>query len=442
MNLSSKVRVNALAVSTVRSSVRYQVLWLTVLLYAITYMDRVCIYAAMPVIAKEFAFDKLTQGLIFSAFAWGYSILQVPSGWLVDRVGPRRMLSAIVVWWSAFTMLTVSAWNVASFVVIRFLFGAGEAGAFPSATRAFSRWLATSERGFAQGVTHSGSRLAGALTHGIVAGLIVIWGWRMPFLLFGFIGMLWAATWFFWYRDRPEEHSGVSASELEWINAGKTGEKGKKSVLSWKKLLGRPNMWYVCIMYFCYGYVLWIFLSWLPTYFAEVRGFGLVKSGIYTMIPLLAGTLTNSLGGWLSDRLYVRTGNLRYSRRLVAISGFATAVVFVTLGVMAPNPTVAVLAMSLAVGGLELTTGVSWAVPLDIGQDHSGTVSGVMNMFGNWGGAISPLLVAWLVQRFDSWTPPFVLASFLCLVAALLWFKIDPTISVVDEVAADAGVAR
>jgi len=433
MNPFSKADLAAVSAVAPITSVRYRVLWLTVLLYAITYMDRVCIYAAMPVIAREFSFDKLTQGLIFSAFAWGYSSLQVPSGWLVDRIGPRRMLSGIVLWWSAFTMFTVSAWSTASFIVIRFLFGAGEAGAFPSATRAFSRWLATSERGFAQGVTHSGSRLAGALTHGVVAAMIVVWGWRTPFLLFGVIGILWAVVWFFWYRDRPEDHAGVSASELKWINDNKVGLGKRKGVLSWKKLLCHPNMWYLCVMYFCYGYVLWIFLSWLPTYFAEVRGFGLVKSGIYTMIPLLAGTVTNSLGGWFSDRLYVRTGDLRTSRRIVAITGFAIAVVFVTAGVLAPDATLAVVAMSVAVGGLELTTGVSWAIPLDIGHDHSGTVSGVMNMFGNWGGAISPLLVAWLVQRFNSWTPAFVLASFLCLVAGLLWFKIDPTISVVSE---------
>lgn len=157
----SKADLAAVSAVSPITSVRYKVLWLTVLLYAITYMDRVCIYAAMPVIAREFSFDKLTQGLIFSAFAWGYSSHQVPSGWLVDSIGPRRMRSGMVLWWSAFTIFTVSAWNTASFIVIRFLFGAGEAKAFPSATRAFSRWLATSERGFAQGVTHSGSRLAG-----------------------------------------------------------------------------------------------------------------------------------------------------------------------------------------------------------------------------------------------------------------------------------------
>jgi len=416
----------------IQSSVRYRVLWLTVLLYAITYMDRVCIYAAAPVIGKEFGFDKLTIGVIFSAFAWGYSLLQIPSGWLVDRVGPRRILSMIVLWWSAFTILTPLAWSATSMVVIRFLFGAGEAGAFPSATRAFSRWLATSERGFAQGVTHSGSRLSGALTHAVTAAFIATWGWRMPFLLYGCIGILWTVIWFSWYRDRPEDHPGVSASELAWITAGKS-RGSEKHRLSWKKLFTSPNIWYVCVMYFCYGYVLWIFLSWLPSYFSEVRGFGLVKSGIYTAIPLLAGTVTNSLGGWFSDRLFVRTQNLRHSRRFVAISGFSVAVVCVTLGVLADSSVLAILSMSLAVAGLELTTGVSWAIPLDIGRDHSGTVSGIMNMFGNLGGAVSPILFALLLKSFNSWTLPFILASILCLVAGLSWFKIDSTLLVEEE---------
>lgn len=431
--MSTKATSDPIAASAARTSVRHHVLWLSVLLYAITYMDRVCINAAMPVIAAEYSFDKGTQAIIFSAFAWGYSTLQVPSGWLADRFGPRRMLSGIVVWWSAFTMLTAGAWNVASFVVIRFLFGVGEAGAFPSATRAFSRWMAVSERGFAQGVTHSGSRLAGALTHGVVAWLIVMWGWRMPFVLFGAVGLLWTVVWLYWYRDRPEDHPAVNSAELAWIQSGRPARRAGKVPLPWRSLLGRSNFWYVCIMYFCYGYVLWVFLTWLPTYFAETRGFSLVKSGIYTMIPLLVGTATNSLGGWLSDRLQVRTGNLRYSRRIVAILGFGMSAVFVLLGVVATNPIMAVAAISLAVGGLELTTGVSWAIPLDIGQDHSGTVSGIMNMFGNVGGAVSPLLVAWLVTRFDSWTPPFVVASLLCFVAGLLWFKIDPTQTIVDE---------
>jgi nitrate/nitrite transporter NarK len=198
-------------------------------------------------------------------------------------------------------------------------------------------------------------------------------------------------------------------------------------------MLRHANIWYLSLMYFCYGYVLWLFLNWLPTYFAEVRHFNLPKAGVYAMIPALAAAGTNALGGWLSDRLHERTGNLRYSRRVVAITGFVTSVVFLPLCVMADSPNMAVLAMALAFGGLELTTGVSWAVPLEVGRDQSGTVSGIMNTFGNVSAAISPLVVAGLINHFDSWTPAFVLGSVLCFVAAILWFKIDPTKPVIEE---------
>jgi MFS family permease len=432
MNLFSKADLAAVSAVSPITSVRYRVLWLCVALYAITYMDRVCINVAAPVIAREFGFDKVVTGFIFSAFYLGYSLLQVPAGWLADRIGPRRMLTGIVLWWSAFTMLSAAAWNATSLMTVRFLFGVGEAGAFPAATRAFSRWLPASERGFAQGVTHSGSRLSGSLTNLAMGGLLVALGWRMPFVLFGSVGILWAGVWFFWYRDRPEDHSSVSSSELEWIRAG-SAQQAKGQRLSWRHLLRSTNMWCLCLMYFCYGYVLVIFLSWLPTYFSEVRGMGLMKSSVYTAIPLFAGAVTNSLGGWLSDRLLLRTQNLKYSRRIVAHAGFAIAIIFMVLGVRAESPITAVAAMALAVAGLELTTGISWAIPLDIGRDYSGTVSSVMNMFGNTGSTVSPIIVGFLLERYHSWTPPFVLASILCFVAWLLWFKIDPTISVVEE---------
>jgi MFS transporter, ACS family, glucarate transporter len=416
----------AAAKTGLRSSVRYQVLWMSVLLYAITYMDRVCIAAAAPVIKREFGFDNWTMGLVFSLFGWGYGLFQVPAGWLVDRIGPRRMLSAIVIWWSAFTVLTGFAWNAASLMVIRFLFGVGQAGAFPSATRAFSRWLAASERGFAQGITHSGSRLAGSLTPAATVALMSVWGWRGAFVFFGGAGIVWAILWFFWYRDRPEDHPGVSQLELESIHAGRA-PVFSVAPLAWRKLLGSANTWCLCVMYFCYGYVLWIFLNWLPTYFTEVRHFSLLKASFYAGAPLLAGTITNTLGGWLSDHLYKRTGNLRSSRRIIAVAGFGIAVAFVALGILAASPTTAIVFMSIAVAGLELTTGVSWAVPLDIGRDHAGKVSGLMNTFGNVGGALSPIVFAWMLQAFESWTPGFLLGSALCLVAALLWLKIDPT---------------
>jgi len=410
-----------------QSAVRHRVLALTVALYAITYMDRVCMSAAAPAIKKEYGLDNFTLGLVFSLFGWGYGLFQVPAGWLVDRMGPRRMLAGIVLWWSAFTALTAAAWNGVSMMAIRFLFGVGEAGAFPSATRAFSRWLPSSERGFAQGITHSGSRLAGSLTPVATAALIGLWGWRSVFLLFGSVGLVWAVIWFWWYRDRPEDHPGVSPAELEYIAAGKPAARAQAGSLSWGALLRSSNIWYFCAMYFCYGYVLWLFLYWLPSYFTEVRKFSLMRAGIFAGIPMLAGTVTNTLGGWWSDRLYRQTHDLRRSRRLVSMIGFGVAFAFVALGVLAKSPVVAIVLMAVAVAGLELTTGVSWAVPLDIGHDHAGQVSGLMNMFGNVGGAISPIVFAVLVDMTGSWTPPFILGSALCLIAGLLWLKIDPT---------------
>jgi sugar phosphate permease len=423
MSLSSQPEIAA-----ARTSVRYRVLWLTVLLYGITYMDRVCISAAAPAMMKDLGFDKAKLGTVLSLFDWGYSIFQIPSGWLADRVGPRRVLAAIVLWWSAFTALTGAAWSVTSLMAVRFLFGVGEAGAFPGATRAFSRWLSASERGFAQGITHSGSRLAGGVTPAAMALLIQAWGWRQAFALFGSVGIAWAVVWYVWYRDRPEDHPGVSPSELARIRAGRTVRSGETpAALSWRVLLGDRNAWYLCAMYFCYGYVLRIFLYWLPTYFTEVRGFGLLKASVFSGLPLIAGTVTNTLGGWWSDRLYERTGRLRHSRRLVSMIGFGVAFVFVTLGVVAADPVVAIALISVGVGGLELTTGVSWAVPLDIGHDHAGKVSGLMNTFGNVGGALSSIVFGFMVQRLGSWTGGFLVGSALCLAACLLWLKIDPS---------------
>ena len=188
--------------------VRYGVLAMTVAAYMITYMDRVVISSAAPSMRKEFGLSLVTMGWILASFRWGYSLFQIPGGWLGDRIGPRRALSLIVAWWSAFTSLTALCWSAGSLAACRFLFGMGEAGAFPIATRSLSRWMLPAERGMAQGVTHAGSRLGAALTPPLVVALIVAYGWRMPFFVFGFLGVIWAVAWFFWYRDTPDEHSG------------------------------------------------------------------------------------------------------------------------------------------------------------------------------------------------------------------------------------------
>ena len=420
--------------------VRRVVLFLLVLHYANTYMDRVAIAAAAPLIQTEFNLDQITLGIVFSAFSLAYALFQIPGGWLADRFGPRRILTAIVAYWSVFTIATAAAWSAASLIVIRFLFGTGEAGAFPSATRAFSRWLPSTERGFAQGITHSGARMAGALTPPLVAVMMLAWGWRAVFVIFGLTGFIWAAIWYWYYRDRPEDHRKVNDAELAIIHERGGDVRGALKARSahgadgvkvpWRVLLRSRNMWVICLMYFCYVYTFWIYLSWLPTYLVESRGFSILASGMFAGLPLFAGAITNTLGGWVSDRLIPRRG-LRFARRSVAMVGFIAGVVFIIPGVLVDNPYLAVMFLTLAAAGLEFTTGVSWAVVIDVGREYAGTVSAMMNMCGNLGGTLSPLLFGVLVQTTGRWDIPFLIASVLCVIAGLCWLRIDPERSVV-----------
>lgn len=430
------------------SRVRHVVLFLLVLHYANTYIDRVAISQAAPHISDEFGLSQTALGAVFTAFTLAYALFQVPGGWLADRIGPRRVLTGIVSYWSVFTMGTAAAWNRTSLIVIRFLFGAGEAGAFPAATRAFSRWLPATERGFAQGITHSGSRLAGALTPPVVAFMMTRWGWRSAFLLFGALGFVWGAIWYWYYRDEPEDHPSINDEELEVIRKGREAAKEEDAAstrgpeaseveeddgrdVPWAVLARSKNMWLIALMYFCYVYTFWIYLTWIPSYLVEDRGMSIVGAGVGAGLPLLAGAVTNGLGGWVSDRLSDRRG-LRFGRRVPAIAGMITGAAFIMPGILVEDPWVAITCLTLAAGGLEFTTGISWAVAIDVGEEFAGTVSAVMNMFGNLGGALSPFLFGVLVDATGRWEFPFMIATGLIVVAALLWLWIDPERSVLE----------
>jgi sugar phosphate permease len=402
------------------------VLWLVVIVYMITYMDRVCISHAATEIRKEYGFDPVTMGWIFSGFNLSYALFQIPGGWLGDRFGPRRVLTAIVLWWSAFTAATSLALGKWSMYVMRFLFGMGEAGAFPTATRAFSFWLPASERGFAQGVTHSGARLGAALTPPIAVALIASFGWRSVFYVFGLIGALWAALWSWYYRDRPEEHASVNEAELAIIREGaKTRPSEARAEVPWRQILRSGNLWLICAMYFCYAYSIWIYLSWFPTYLQEARGFTLKQMGFWHMVPLIAATIGDTVGGWLSDYLARRTANLRFARRSVAIAGFALAAACIIPATLVEDRYASVALTTAALFFLELTVGVSWAVAMDVGPEYAGSVSGVMNMCGNLGGVLASVAVGYMVQ-FLNWQAPFLVASGLCLLGAILFLRIDP----------------
>lgn len=421
--------------------VRHVVLGLTVAAYMITYMDRVNISSAVPVIQKELGLSMVTIGWILSSFRWGYALFQIPGGWLGDRIGPRRALALIVTWWSVFTAITALAWSAASMAAIRFLFGMGEAGAFPIATRSLSRWMLPAERGFSQGVTHAGSRLGAALTPSIVVVLMMAYGWRAPFFVFGLAGLAWAAVWYWYYRDTPAEHLAVNAAERSLIETSLGGARSARTKsVPWRRILGSGTLWTLSAMYFCYAYCISVYLDWFPKYLNEHRGFDLKRMGFYASLPLLAGTVGDLLGGSLSDRFAKRSGDLKSARRSVAMAGFLLAAGAILPATFTRSPTMSVWYTCLAVFGLETTVGVSWAIPLDIGGDYAGSVSSVMNACGNIGGAISPALLAYLVRSYG-WNVPFVIASAMCVAAAALFGGIDATRKIFSEHAAqESGV--
>ena len=430
-----------------RTHVRWMVLFLLCLMYLITYLDRVSLANTAPLIKKEFGFSNVTMGVIFSAFIWSYALFQVPGGWLGDRFGPRKVLSAIMAYRTVIAILTTRAMSVFSFWSVRFSLGVGEAGAFPTATRAMQMWFPRNERGFVQGVSHAASRLGAAVGPPLAVVIMIHYGWRWVFYVIGLLSLLWSLLYLFAYRNMPEEHKRVAREELARIRG--VDDKGeinqanfqKKPRVPWSTLLKHSNMWAVMCAYATYIYCLWIFLSWLPSYLVEYRKLTLIKVGFLAALPLLAGVLGDIAGGWLTDRLLVKTNNLKFSRRSVAIVAMLGCGGSILPAALTGNAYTAVACLTGAMFFLEMTIGPSWAVSMDIGGEFSGTVSGMMNMGGQIVGALSPTIFGILVAR-GSWVAPFIVSAGLLFVGAGIWaFWIDPDQSVIGRGDGKAGSA-
>ncbi len=420
------------------SRVRGRVLTFAFLLAVITYLDRICISAAAPFMMEDLHLTVLQMGAVFSAFTLAYSIFEIPSGWLGDTRGPRVVLTRIVLWWSGFTMLTAAARGFASLLSIRFLFGAGEAGAFPNIARSFSRWFPRRERGTANGVLFLGSRVGGMLSAPIALLLIRQWGWRASFVGFGTLGIVWAAAWHAWYRDRPSDHPGVTAEELAWIEQdGRAGSDGREATRAprsttgetpatpWRLLLTSRNLYAICAMYFAFGYGLYFYFTWLPTFLIRVLGFSLRAGGLFAALPFVLAGLADLAGGWLTDRL-ARTHGLRVARCGLGFTAFLTCAALVLASTLAAQPVARAVLLALALASADLALGACWAVPLDVGADHAGVVTGFMNTFGNLGGLVGPLVVGIAVDRWDSWTFPFYVTALVYAAGAIAWLAIDP----------------
>ena len=367
--------------------VRYWVILFSVTLAVITYIDRVCISQAAPLISLELGLTKVQMGEAFFAFGVAYALFEIPGGFLGDWMGPRRVLMRIVIWWSFFTAATGWAWNHRSLLVTRFLFGAGEAGCFPNVTKAFTTWLPGRERVRAQGIMWMSARWGGAFTPALVALVLQYMSWRRAFELFGAIGVIWAFWFYLWFRDHPRDNKKLNAAERELLKDADVLAAGHARV-PWGKLLRSRSVWLLCLQYACLAYGWYFYITWLPTYLQEARGLDLSRSAVLAGLPLFLGGVGSLFGGFLAGYLEKRLGSTLKTRRLMAYVGFSGATGLLILSTNLQNPVWAMLAMGMASFSNDLVMPGSWGACMDVGGKYAGTVSGAMNMMGNLGGGV------------------------------------------------------
>lgn len=400
----------------------------TFTLSLIMYVDRVCISAAKGQISSALSLSDTEMGWVLSIFALGYALAQTPGGMLADKYGARLVLSSIVTIWSGFTALTSFAFNFSSLLVIRFLFGAGEAGAYPGISTAVFKWIPVKERGIVNGINFSGSRIGAAFALPIIAYMLDLFGWRETFILLGIIGFVWALIWYLWFRNYPEEHPSISVEEKDYIlnNRQKKETSANRVSLSFRTLFTSKNMWLAMWQYFCSNFTFFFCLTWLFPYIKSTYQLDAVEAGLWSSIPLLFGAFGNWFSGWLVDRIYCK-GSWNLSRKLPAIIGFLLAAFGMLMSVYMTEVLGAITFLSLAIFGADMTLSPSWSFCNDIGKSNSGAVSGTMNMAGNIGSFFTalafPYLKAWNGNDVSLF---FFIGAFLNILAVITWAFMKP----------------
>lgn len=423
--------------------VRHRVLAFCIALGAITYMDRVAISLTSKDVMQELGISDLQMGFVFSAFTLAYGAFEIPTGWWGDRIGTRAVLTRIVTWWSVFTIATAGVFNYTSLLVIRFLFGAGEAGAWPNAARTFSRWFPRHERGRAQGIFFTGAHGGAAVTPFIVQALLPHVGWRWIFVIFGCGGFFWAAAWYWWFRNEPSEHPSVNEAERKLIEAGRgPAVSHSLSGVPWGRIFADKNVLLLCAQYFTQSYGFYFFLTWMPTYLARERGFTAMDLAAFAAMPMLACVGADVFGGLASDSASKRFG-IRRGRALVAGSSFVFASICMLAGTAATDPRTAGVLLALASGWSAFLLGAAWSTCVDIAGPHAGVVSACMNTAGQVGGMLSPVIIGFVLQYWQNWSMPLYLTGVLFALGAVCWIFIDATrpIQWNDEVPTGAGTA-
>ncbi len=402
----------------------------TFCLSVLLYVDRVCISAAKEPIAQDLGLTDKEMGWVLSAFALGYALCQAPAGILADRFGPRRILTAVVVFWSLFTGLTAAAFNYVTMFLTRLLFGAGEAGAFPGIARATFSWIPMQERGIVQGINFSGSRLGAAFALPAMAVAIDQFGWRTSFVALMLIGFAWAAFWYAWFRDDPAEHGSISEAELDYIrqNRQQTNTFEQNTLADQPKprdVFLAPQAWLVSAQYFCSNFTFYFCLTWLYPHLRTTYELTSIEASFYATAPFLGGAAGNWFSGWLIDRIYRQNQWVR-SRQLPAILGFLLAAVGVTASASASTAGMSIAWLTVAIFGADMTLAPSWSFCIDVGRRSAGLVSGTMNMAGNVGSFVTGLAFPYLADWTGSYTSFFYVAGGLNLLAVGLWCSLDP----------------
>jgi MFS family permease len=422
-----------------RISATRHVLLLLCLMYGLTYIDRLNVSTAGPKFSQELHLNNAQVGLVFSAFAYAYLPLQIFGGWISDRFGARRTLTISAIIWAGATVLTGLAGSLAAMLSARVLLGLGEGATFPAATRAMSDWAPNGKRAFYQGITHCSSRLGSTLAPPLVAWLIVSISWRGSFIALGIFSLGWAVLWGLYFRDAPAEHAGITSEELG-ILPEYSGTGVNKEPVPWGPLVRR--MAPVTVVYFCYGWTLWLFSSWIPPFFLHSYHLNLLKSAFFSSGVFAGGFLGDMLGGILSDRILKRTHDLNKARRNLVIFGFLMSAASMTPVLYFHNLTGAALCLSVAYFFAEFTVGPMWAIPMDIAPRFSGSASGLMNAGSALAAIISPLIAGLVIDRTGNWELPFLGSIVLLFVGSFLAFTMRPQEELVTIRLSDASVAN
>lgn len=408
------------------SRIRFRVAALGTTLAMVTYLDRVSMGTIAPIVAREWQLTPVQTGWIFSSFALAYAIFEIPTAKWAEKLGTKAVLTRIVLWWSAFTAATAFAFNLPSMLLVRFMFGAGEAGAWPMAARAFSSWIPRLERGTVQGVFFAGAHLVGGLTPALIGFMLLYMNWRMVFVVFGLVGLFWIAAWQKWFKNDPTEHPEVNAAELEHILHGRPPDsKHTVGREYWGRLLFSRNVVLLCLMYLSNSTIFYFCITWLPTYLMNRHGFDAKTLGFLAGLPLLVSVPSDLFGGALSDSLSRRFG-LKVGRCIVGAVAYAGVAAFLFLAASSSTPIVAAVSIAVATGLAMLTLGAAWSTCIEVARNHAGVVGAVMNTSGQIASLIMPLVVGYSVQWFGNWDFPLYMLGAMFLGGAVCWLLIDP----------------